>query len=103
MEQTLVPPAEQTKELPEPSQAPFAQDETSPLTAASSPEAHALRVEIITVGRKLWESQCLVPILRGGYLRFDGDPRFASAAAEYTLGYSRLLSPGGIRNQRLIR
>jgi L-fuculose-phosphate aldolase len=57
MEQTLVPPAEQTKELPQPSQAPFAQDETSPLTAASSPEAHALRVEIITVGRKLWERQ----------------------------------------------
>jgi L-fuculose-phosphate aldolase len=57
MEQTLVPPAEQTKELPEPFQAPFAQDETSPLTAASSPEAHALRVEIITVGRKLWERQ----------------------------------------------
>jgi L-fuculose-phosphate aldolase len=57
MEQTLVPPAEQTKELPQPSQAPFAQDETSPLTAASSPEAHALHVEIITVGRKLWERQ----------------------------------------------
>jgi L-fuculose-phosphate aldolase len=27
------------------------------LTAASSPEAHALRMEIITVGRKLWERQ----------------------------------------------
>ena len=29
----------------------------SPLAAAISPEAHALRMEIIAVGRKLWERQ----------------------------------------------
>ena len=32
-------------------------DELSPLAAASSPQAHAFRVEIIDVGRKLWERQ----------------------------------------------
>lgn len=32
-------------------------DESSPLAAASSPQAHALRAEIIAVGRKLWERQ----------------------------------------------
>lgn len=31
--------------------------DASPLAAASSPEAHALRMEIIAVGRKLWERQ----------------------------------------------
>jgi L-fuculose-phosphate aldolase len=53
MEQTLLTPAEQERELPAPGEA----SEISPLTAASSPEAHALRMEIITVGRKLWERQ----------------------------------------------
>lgn len=52
MEQALVPPGKQKREL---SQA--AQDESSPLAVASSPEAHALRKEIIAVGRKLWERQ----------------------------------------------
>jgi L-fuculose-phosphate aldolase len=53
MEQTLVSPAEQERELPAPGEA----SEISPLTAASSPEAHALRIEIVTVGRKLWDRQ----------------------------------------------
>jgi L-fuculose-phosphate aldolase len=53
MEQTLVSPAEQERELTTPGQV----NEISPLTAASSPEAHALRIEIVTVGRKLWDRQ----------------------------------------------
>jgi L-fuculose-phosphate aldolase len=65
MEQTLVPTAEQEGELSQPSQPLQAQQpepksargDPSPLTAASSPEAHALRLEIISVGRKLWERQ----------------------------------------------
>jgi L-fuculose-phosphate aldolase len=52
MEQTLIPPSEQESELSQP-----AQDAVSPLAAASSPEAHALRIEIIAIGRKLWERQ----------------------------------------------
>ena len=53
MEQTLIPPAEQERELPQLE----AEAELSPLAAASSPEARALRHEIIAVGRKLWERQ----------------------------------------------
>ena len=67
MEQTLDLPVEREAEPPQPSQpqpapgfvsgsAPI-HGSPSPLTAASSPEAHALRMEIITVGRKLWERQ----------------------------------------------
>jgi L-fuculose-phosphate aldolase len=43
---------EQQRELSQPTQ-----PEPSPLAVASSPEAHALRNEIIAVGRKLWERQ----------------------------------------------
>ena len=51
MEQTLVPPAErESNESP-------GEAGISPLGAASSPAAHALRLEIIAVGRKLWERQ----------------------------------------------
>ena len=67
MEQTLDPPLEQKADISQPSQprpAPGSFSETapihgdpSPLSAASSPEAHALRMEIISVGRKLWERQ----------------------------------------------
>ena len=39
---------------PEPVPSP---DELSPLAAASSSQAHAFRMEIIDVGRKLWERQ----------------------------------------------
>ena len=53
LEQTLVPPVEQGREESQTGAA----DEISPLAAASSPEAHALRMEIIAVGRKLWERQ----------------------------------------------
>ena len=67
MEQTLDPAVEQTAESSQPSHpqpgsgfisgsASF-HGGPSPLAAASSPEAHALRMEIITVGRKLWERQ----------------------------------------------
>jgi L-fuculose-phosphate aldolase len=67
MEQTLVLPVEQKAADPQPSHPQPAagliaesasnRGETSPLMAASSPEAHALRMEIISVGRKLWERQ----------------------------------------------
>jgi len=53
MEQTLIPPAEQERELSKAE----AEAEMSPLAAASSPQARALRLEIIAVGRKLWERQ----------------------------------------------
>src|SRR5579863_5149974 len=53
MELTLTATAEQERELPRVEAAA----ELSPLAAASSPEARALRLEIIAVGRKLWERQ----------------------------------------------
>jgi L-fuculose-phosphate aldolase len=52
MEQTLVSLADQDSE-----ELATDADDFSPLAAASSPEAHALRLEIIAVGRKLWERQ----------------------------------------------
>jgi L-fuculose-phosphate aldolase len=52
MDQTLVPCVEQKRELSQPEQ-----NAPSPLEVASSPEAYALRNEIIAVGRKLWERQ----------------------------------------------
>jgi L-fuculose-phosphate aldolase len=57
MEQTLVPSAEQTREVPQPQALQPVPGETSPKAIADSPEAHALRMEIIAVGRKLWERQ----------------------------------------------
>jgi len=47
-------PSRSLSVLPELVPAP---DELSPLAAASSPLAHAFRMEIIDVGRKLWERQ----------------------------------------------
>jgi L-fuculose-phosphate aldolase len=67
MEQTLDPAEEQAAESLQPShpQPAFRSEsrsasihgEPSPFAAANSPEAHALRLEIIAVGRKLWERQ----------------------------------------------
>ncbi len=65
MQQTAVPVAEQDREAaqvaPETSFASRPEalniEETSPLAAASSPEAEAFRQEIIRAGRKLWERQ----------------------------------------------
>ncbi len=65
MQQTAVPVAEQCREAaqvaPETRLASKPEalniEETSPLAAASSPEAEAFRQEIIRAGRKLWERQ----------------------------------------------
>ena len=64
MAQSLIQLAQQIKETLQPSQSAAARpelvpapDELSPLAAASSPQAHAFRMEIIDVGRKLWERQ----------------------------------------------
>jgi len=64
MAQTLVQLAQQIRETLQPSrnlsvlpELVPAPDELSPLAAASSPQAHAFRMEIIEVGRKLWERQ----------------------------------------------
>ncbi|MGB9408851.1 MAG: class II aldolase/adducin family protein [Terracidiphilus sp.] len=65
MQQTAVPVAEQGRKAaqvaPETSFASRPEalniEETSPLAAASSPEAEAFRQEIIRAGRKLWERQ----------------------------------------------
>lgn len=64
MAQSLIQLAQQLRETLQPSRSLSAQpelvpapDELSPLAAASSPQAHALRMEIIDVGRKLWERQ----------------------------------------------
>jgi L-fuculose-phosphate aldolase len=64
MTQTQAQPAPQLREALQSSRSLSAQpelvpspDELSPLTAASSPQAHAFRMEIIDVGRKLWERQ----------------------------------------------
>jgi len=64
MAQTQVQPAPQLRETGQTSRFASAQpelvpspDELIPLAAASSPQAHAFRMEIIEVGRKLWERQ----------------------------------------------
>lgn len=64
MAQTLFQLAQQLRDTLQPSRSPSphpelvpAPDELSPLAAASSPQAHAFRMEIIEVGRKLWERQ----------------------------------------------
>jgi L-fuculose-phosphate aldolase len=64
MAQTLIQLAQQLRDTLQPSRSPSphpelvpAPDELSPLAAASSPQAHAFRMEIIDVGRKLWERQ----------------------------------------------
>lgn len=64
MAQTLFQLAQQIRDTLQPSRSPSphpelvpAPDELSPLAAASSPQAHSFRMEIIDVGRKLWERQ----------------------------------------------
>jgi L-fuculose-phosphate aldolase len=64
MAPTLVQLAQQIRETLQPSRSLSARpelvpapDELSPLAAANSPQAHALRTEIIEVGRKLWQRQ----------------------------------------------
>lgn len=64
MAQSLIQLAQQIKETLQPSRTDAARpelvpapDELSPSAAASSPQAHVFRMEIIDVGRKLWERQ----------------------------------------------
>jgi len=60
MEQTAVPAAEPIQENPATAGealSPAKPEEMSPQAVAHSPEAAALRTEILAVGRKLWERQ----------------------------------------------
>ena len=60
MEQPEVPIAEQEREVVTAAMEDLrvlSPAETSPAVVANSPEAEALRAEIIMVGRKLWERQ----------------------------------------------
>lgn len=63
-------------------------DEGSPLAAASSAEAHALRAEIVAVGRKLWERQ---------YVDGNGGNISARLGSKYVLCTPTLLSKGDLQ------
>jgi L-fuculose-phosphate aldolase len=90
MQQTAVPAAEQVKEvvqavvevLREPKL-----EEDSPLVAANSFEAAALRAEIIKVGRKLWER---------GYVDGNGGNISARLGTRYVLCTPTMLSKGDL-------
>ncbi|MGA2887517.1 MAG: class II aldolase/adducin family protein [Terracidiphilus sp.] len=90
MEQTAVPVTEQVREVvqavvevlrePKP-------EEDSPLVAANSFEAQALRAEIIRVGRKLWERQ---------YVDGNGGNISVRLGSRYVLCTPTLLSKGDL-------
>jgi L-fuculose-phosphate aldolase len=90
MEQAAVPVTEQVRELvqavvevlrePKP-------EENSPLVAASSFEAQALRAEIIRVGRKLWERQ---------YVDGNGGNISVRLGSRYVLCTPTMLSKGDL-------
>lgn len=90
MEQTTIPPAEQVREVvqavvevlrePKP-------EEVSPLIAASSFEADALRAEIIRVGRKLWNR---------GYADGNGGNISVRLGSRYVLCTPTMLSKGDL-------
>lgn len=91
MQQTEVPAAEQVREvvqavvevLREPKL-----EEDSPLVAANSFEAAALRTEIIRVGRKLWERQ---------YVDGNGGNISARLGTRYVLCTPTMLSKGDLQ------
>jgi L-fuculose-phosphate aldolase len=62
-------------------------DESSPLTVANSVEAEALRVEIIRVGRKLWERQ---------YVEGNGGNLSVRVGSRYLLCTPTMLSKGDL-------
>jgi L-fuculose-phosphate aldolase len=91
MQQTEVPATEQVREVvqavvevlrePKP-------EEDSPLVAANSFEAEALRTEIIRVGRKLWERQ---------YVDGNGGNISARLGTRYVLCTPTMLSKGDLQ------
>jgi L-fuculose-phosphate aldolase len=91
MEQTAVPIAEQVREVVqavvEALRVPKA-EESSPLVAANSFEAEALRAEIIRVGRKLWERQ---------YVDGNGGNISVRLGTEYVLCTPTMLSKGDLK------
>ena len=90
MEQTAVPVADQVREVVqavvEALQVPKV-DEISPLVAANSFEADALRAEIIRVGRKLWERQ---------YVDGNGGNISVRLGSKYVLCTPTMLSKGDL-------
>jgi len=90
MDQTAVPVSEQVREVVqavvEALRVPKA-EELSPLVAASSFEADALRAEIIRVGRKLWERQ---------YVDGNGGNISVRLGSKYVLCTPTMLSKGDL-------
>src|SRR5208337_568552 len=90
MEQTTVPVAEQVKEVVQAVVEILRQpkgEEISPLVAANSFEANALRQEIIRVGRKLWERQ---------YVDGNGGNISVRLGSKYVLCTPTMLSKGDL-------
>jgi len=90
MEQTTVPPTEQVREVVqavvEALRVPKA-EESSPLVAANSFEAEALRAEILRVGRKLWQRQ---------YVDCNGGNISVRLGSKYVLCTPTMMSKGDL-------
>jgi L-fuculose-phosphate aldolase len=90
MEQTTVPPTEQVREVVqavvEALREPKA-EESSPLVAANSFEAEALRAEILRVGRKLWQRQ---------YVDGNGGNISVRLGSKYVLCTPTMMSKGDL-------
>jgi L-fuculose-phosphate aldolase len=94
MEQTTVSPTEQSREAEQAADSYFApmpvaeySEEESPLTAASSPAAAALRNEIIHAGRKLWQRQ---------YVDGNGGNISVRLGSQYVLCTPTMVSKGDL-------
>jgi L-fuculose-phosphate aldolase len=90
MEQTTVGPTEQVREVVQAVVEALRQpktEEVSPLVAANSFEAEALRAEIIHVGRKLWQRQ---------YVDGNGGNISVRLGSKYVLCTPTLMSKGDL-------
>ena len=90
MAQAAVPVAEQVREVVEAVVEALREpraEESSPLVATNSFEAHALRQEIIRVGRKLWERQ---------YVDGNGGNISVRLGSKYVLCTPTMLSKGDL-------
>jgi L-fuculose-phosphate aldolase len=90
MEQAAVPVAEQVREVVEAVVEALREpraEESSPLVATNSFEEHALRQEIIRVGRKLWERQ---------YVDGNGGNISVRLGSKYVLCTPTMLSKGDL-------
>ncbi len=65
-------------------------EESSPLAAANSAEAHSLRAEIISVGRKLWQRQ---------YVDGNGGNISVRLGSHYVLCTPTMISKGDLREE----